>query len=171
MLHPRSVVLGSMVVVAFLVGTVYGSHLPRVGAAVVAKCPNQPSAAQGYKATFQGVTVQILKFSINPMAEGGNHPKSGNSFYVAHVLITNNGLVNYRYDDYDLVLQAPDGTIYHRPGAGWLNTLLGFGTLRPGGKVAGDVVYEAPAKQHYVMLWDIGQTLPPLQITLPPLQS
>jgi hypothetical protein len=112
-------------------------------------------------ASFFGVTLQAQRFALDPLSPTTPTAKSGNRFYVVHLLIVNTGHRNVGYDTTMFKLQSDDGNIYNTSElGGLLGSLLMKGALGPNERVAGDVLFEAPVKTHFTMLWDVASLVP-----------
>jgi hypothetical protein len=87
-------------------------------------------------------------------------PKPGNVFIVVHLQLANNGSQQQPYNAFDFKVQSTAGNVT-APAMVYptkaTNDSLGRGTLKPGGSVSGDVVFQVPKGDHGVQLvWEPG---------------
>lgn len=75
-------------------------------------------------------------------------PKKGNEFVVVHVKMVNNGTSDQTYNPYDFHAKSSAGNVTDTeaipPSSYTANNTLDSGTLAPGGKVEGDMIFQIP---------------------------
>src|SRR5436305_471096 len=135
-------------------GAVMAAYLMPLGSTAVgaaATCPPVPPRG-AHEGRYQGLDMAVQKVTIS---KGTRHdqPRAGHAYYVLHVAIVNRSCATATYNSLSVVLEGRNGTAYMRMSASFVKNQLAAGTLAAGKRITGAMVFEAPSRGDYRLVW------------------
>jgi hypothetical protein len=163
--------VGALLVVCCIAVAAMANHSSTTTTAGNTTSSNNSSSSQSQQATATPKSAKAAKvgdtitidnvsctlMSVKPLqGDEFTQPKSGNEFVVVHVKIVNKSGSEADYNPFDFHIKTGTGNItdeeFAAPSTYTSNNELQSGKLADGGKVEGDIIFQAPIGDHAAAL-------------------